>query len=361
MSTENNSTQDEEVTVRALKEDPNTIARFISEVYDLHPHGKSFVPRWSGAFLNHIIFQNPDFTPDHAIGAYQGERLVGLIMAQPHTVIADGAPVKSIYGSWLAVKPEWGAQFTAIRLLDELRMRHKAQGARLMLGVAYRSGPGVGLDFWESYARAFPNQISSGRDLKFWTRVLDGKALAEAVHDPLLKVGGQTARVWPVRQPKPLQGLRDYAADDLQMCQRLLSGSGAEMCTVPSDWELQSAPDLATGPQTLVIDLGSGVVGLSMFHVLPMSDAKPLYVGMIDHFVCEAGSTERNRLMAATLWRLKQAGACLALMPRKPHIKSGPMLMSGFVPYEAEFKTFLMPIDDDIPCDMPASYDLLVR
>jgi hypothetical protein len=350
-----------ELTIAPLREEPSEIARFIASVYGSYPHGKSFVPCWTGPFLKHVIFDDPDFTPDHALGAYLGNTLVGLVMAQPYVVHCNVERINGIYGSWMAITPEGAAHFAAIRLLAELKVRHQARGAKFMVGVAYRSGPGVGLDFWEGYARTFPKDISQGRDLTFWARVLNGSALAAAVHDPLLKMAGHAARLRPVLKPRPDPGVREFGSGDLERCQDLLRQSPARMRTAPTLWQLQSAPDIAIGPQTLVVDRGAGVVAVSMFHVLPMSDAKPLAVGMIDHLVSEHGSKDQHRLLAATLWRMKQAGACLALMPRKPHIESGPLLLAGFVPYAADFKMFLLPYDEQLPANMPASYDLLVR
>ncbi|HUU24280.1 MAG TPA: GNAT family N-acetyltransferase [Methyloceanibacter sp.] len=351
----------EALTIAPLSIEPDEIARFIAKVYDQHPHGKSFVPRWSGAFLKHIIFDDPQFTPDHALGAYLRDQLVGLIMAQPYAVHMDGRRVAGAYGSWLAVTPQGAGQFAAIKLLHELRTRLAAQGAEFMVGVAYRSGPGVGLDFWESYARAFPKDISPGRDLTYWARVLDGGMLAAAVKDPLLKLGGFAARLRPVSKPSATADIRAFAGEDLERCQQLLAEAPAQMRTAPSLWELQPAPSLDEGPQTLVLDRGAGAEAVSMFHVLPMSDARPLRVGMIEHLVCPGSSRDRQRLLAATLWRLKQHGACLALLPQKPYIGSAEMLLAGFVPYDGHFKIFTMPLSDNVPPQMPASYDLLVR
>ena len=350
----------QELTVAPLKIGPDEIAAFIARVYDQHPHGHSFVPRWTGPFLKHIIFDHPQFTPDHALGAYLGDRLAGLIMAQPYAVYLDSKRVEGAYGSWLAVTPQAAGQFAAIKLLHELKARLKAQGAKFMVGVAYRSGPGVGLEFWESYARAFPQETSPGRDLTYWARVLDGATFARAVSDPLLKVGGHAARLRPVFRPRAAADIREFANDDLGRCQALLAEAPAQLRTAPDLWELQSAPSLEEGPQTLVLDRGSGPEALSMFHALPMEDATPLRVGIVEH-VCASGARDRQHLLAATLWRLKQHGACLALLPQKPYIGSSEMLLAGFVPYDAHFKTFLMPFDNTIPPQVPASYDLLVR
>lgn len=350
----------EELTIAPLNIGPDEIAAFIAQIYDEYPHGSSFVPRWSGPFLRHIIFDHPQFTPDHALGAYMGDQLAGLIMAQPYAVHMDDRRVEGAYGSWLAVTPRAAGQFAAMKLLHELRERLAAQGAEFMVGVAYRSGPAVGLEFWESYARAFPKEISQGADLKYWARVLDGAAFAAAVKDPLLKLGGFAARLRPVFRPRATADIREFVSGDLERCQELLAEAPARLRTAPSLWELQCAPSLDQGPQTLVLDRGSGPDALSMFHALPMEDATPLRVGIIEH-VCASDARDRQRLLAATLWRLKQSGACLALLPQKPYIGASEMLLAGFVPYDADFKTFLMTLNDTVPPQIPASYDLLVR
>lgn len=351
----------EELVVAQLTIGPDEIARFLSDVYDLHPHGKSFVPRWSGAFLKHIIFDHPQFTPDHALGAYIGGKLVGLIMAQPFAVHLDGERLAGAYGSWLAVTPLGAGQFAAIKLIHELKARLSGRGVQFMVGIAYRSGPGVGLAFWDAYARTFPKDISPGRGLKYWAGILDGAAFAAAVKDPLLKLGGHVARLLPPREPKSANGIRPFASDDLERCQELLAKAPARLRTAPDPWELECAPSLDIGPQALVLDHGSGPDALSMFHIVPMSDAGPLKVGMIDHLVCPGGAKDLRRLLAATLWRLKEGGACLALLPQKPYIASSRMMLAGFVPYDAHFKTYLMPFSETLAPEMPADYDLMVR
>ena len=351
----------QELVIAPLTIEPSDIAQFISNAYDQHPHGSAFVPRWSGAALKHMIFDHPDFTPDHALGAYRGEELVGLIMSQPYAVQLNGKTLKGIYGSWLAIPPDGADQFTAIKLVGGLKERLTKRGAAFMVGVAYRSGARVGLDFWEGYHQAFPNEISPGRDLKYWARVLDGAALARAVNDPLIKLGGYVGRLRAVRKPKGSDCVRAFAAGDLEKCQELMSRAPARLRTAPSLWELQSAPTLDQGPQTLVLDKGRGVEGFSTFHILPMSDAGPLGIGMIDHLVCLKSHVDQSLLLAAVLWRLKSAGACLTLLPRKPYISGWPLLLSGFAPYAADFKMFFMPFREDLAAEMPASYDLLVR
>jgi hypothetical protein len=122
----------EELTIAPLNIGPDEIAAFIAQIYDEYPHGSSFVPRWSGPFLRHIIFDHPQFTPDHALGAYMGDQLAGLIMAQPYAIYIDDQRVEGAYGSWLAVTPRAAGQFAAMKLLHELRERLAAQGAEFM-------------------------------------------------------------------------------------------------------------------------------------------------------------------------------------------------------------------------------------
>lgn len=349
-----------ELTIAPLTIEPDEIARFISECYDGHPHGKSFVPRWTGPFLKHVILDHPESTPDHALGAYVGDRLVGVMMAQPYDVHLDGERFRGAYGSQLAIVPDGAGPLAALKLIGEVKQRLRARGVEVMIGVAYRSGPGVGLDFWERFGRAFPGHISKGQDLKFWARILDGRAFAGAVGDPLLKLGGHASRAIPVREPRHNPHIRPFASGDLERCQTLLADAPARIRTAPTLWHLQSAPNLSVGPETLVLDRGSGPEALSLFHILPMTDAGPLGVGLIEHLV---GGTEsdRHRLLAATLWRLKQAGACLALVPRKPHLSTARMLLGLFAPYAAEFQMFLLPCSDRVVAEMPASFDLMVR
>jgi hypothetical protein len=353
--------EDQEMRIAPLTLAPDEVARFIAGVYDSHSHGPTFVPRWTGAFLKHIVFDNPAATKDHALAAYLGDRVIGTVLAQPHELWIGKNRHQAAYASWLAVTREGARHFAAVRLVDALRHQLKAHGIEVIVGVAYRSGRGVGLDFWDGFARAFPAEVTIGPDLTFWARILDGRALASAVKDPLLRMGAHASLLRPLLRPASDPAIRQFADTDFDACAAIMGASTAEIRIAPSRWELACAEAADMGPQTLVLDGAGGVAAFSSYHILPMEDAGPLRVAMIELLNAQVGVSGLGRLLTQTLWQAKSAGACLALVPRKAHLSPIFMAAAGFVPYQAGFKMIYMPLVNCIPQRMPAHFDMLVR
>ncbi len=361
MTSEQHGGSGEELRIAPLTLAPDAIARFIAGVYDSYNHGNSFVPRWTGAFLDHVVFKNPATTPDHALSAYVGDRLVGLILAQPHEVWIGRKRHQAAYGSWLAVAREGARHFAAVQLVNALRERLRARGVEVIVGIAYRSGRGVGLEFWEGFARAFPAEVTVGPDLTFWARILDGQILANAVKDPLLRMGAHASLLRPLLQPAADPAIRVFADTDFEACAALMAGATAEMRIAPSRWELACAGAADQGPQTLVMSGSSGISALASYHILPMEDATPLRVAMIELLNAQPGVSGIGRLLTQTLWHAKASGASLALIPRKDHLSSTFMVSASFVPYQAGFKMLCMPLAAGIPQRIPTHFDMLVR
>ncbi len=361
MTSDPQGESDEDLRIAPLTLAPDVIAHFIAEVYDSYGHGTSFVPRWTAAFLDHVVFKHPETTPDHALGAYVGDRLVGIIMAQPHEVWIGQTRHRAAYSSWLAVTREGARYFAALQLVNALRDRLRARGVEVIFGLAYRSGRSVGLNFWEGFARAFPTEITIGPDLKFWSRVLDGRAFAKAVKSPLLRVGAYASYVRPLLKPAADPSIRQFAGADFDVCAAIMTNAGSKLRIAPSPWELASAQAADQGPQTLVMHGATGAQAFGAYHILPMEDAGSLRLAMIELLNAQPGTRGIGRLLTHLLWHAKASGASLAVIPRKPHLSAAFMLAAGFVPYEAGFKMLYMPLTANIPQRMPANFDMLVR
>lgn len=354
-------TASEELRIGPLTLPPAEIARFIASVYDSYDHGTSFVPRWSGAFIKHVVLDHPQSTQDHALAAYLGDRVVGLVLAQPHELWIGREKVEATHASWLAVTREGARHFAAVQLINALRERLRKRGSKAIVGIAYRSGRGAGLDFWEGFSRAFPAEVTIGPDLTFWARVLDGANLAKAVRDPLLRMGAHASLLRPFTRPAVDPSIRPFAPKDLDGCAAIMASSAATMRMAPSLHDLASAASADQGPQTLVMDGTGGVAAFASYHILPMEDAAPLRIAMVELINARAGAGGISRLLMQTLWHAKSAGAYLALVPRKPQLSSAIMVSAGFVPYQAGFKMVYMPLGDGIAPRIPAQFDLLVR
>jgi hypothetical protein len=191
--------------------------------------------------------------------------------------------------------------------------------------------------------------------------VLDGRTLAKAVKDPLLQMGALGSLLRPLLRPAADPAIRPFAEQDLEACAAIMGEASADIRIAPSQWELACADAADMGPRTLIMDAAAGVAAFSTHHILPMEDAGPLRVAVIELLNAHPGASGLGRLLTQTLWQAKSAGACLALIPRKAHLSSTFMISAGFVPYQAGFKMIYMPLADGVPRRMPADFDLLVR
>jgi len=242
-----------------------------------------------------------------------------------------------------------------------MRERLAARGAHFIVGVTYRSGGGSGLEFWSAFAKACPGDVQIGPELKFWVRVTEGRLLAQSAKSMLIRLGAQLARLRPPWQSADAKFVRIAEPKDFEGCRALIAASSAEVKSVPSDYELTSARDPAQGPQTLVLDRGRGVEAVATFQVLAMEDRTPLQVGMIDHLLAPPDSDEMSTLVNEVLWRLRAAGACLALLPRAPDLKYPRLLRSRFFPYPESFEMVYMQLTNQAPERLSASFELPVR
>lgn len=354
-------TQSDELRIGPLTLSPAEIAQFIASVYDSYDHGNSFVPRWTPEFLRHVVLDHPQRTEDHALAAYLGDRVVGLVLAHPHEIWTGRERHAATHASWLAVTREGARHFAAVQLINALRERLRKRGSKAIVGIAYRSGRGAGLDFWEGFSRAFPAEVTIGPDLTFWARVLDGANLAKAVRDPLLRMGAHASLLRPFTRPAADPSVRLFTAKDIDGCAAIMAASTAEMRVAPSLYDLAPTPSANDGPQTLVMEGAGGISAFSSYHILPMEDAAPLRIAMVELIAAKAGAGGISRLLTQTLWHAKSAGAYLALVPRKPQLSSAIMVAAGFVPYQAGFKMVYMPLAQDVAQRIPGQFDLLVR
>ena len=92
-----------------------------------------------------------------------------------------------------------------------------------------------------------------------------------------------------------------------------------------------------------------------------MEDAAPLKIGMIDHLLGRPDGDGVSTLVNEILWRLRQSGACLALLPRAPDLNYGRLLRSRFFPYPEAFQMIYMRLTCEAPERLPESFQLPVR
>ena len=71
MTEENRGDADQDLRIAPLRLAPDEVARFVATAFDSYSHGTAFVPRWGAEFLKHVVFDHPDMTSDHALGAYR--------------------------------------------------------------------------------------------------------------------------------------------------------------------------------------------------------------------------------------------------------------------------------------------------
>lgn len=349
------------MVIKPVTETPDELAAFVSATFAARVSDKAPRPRWTGEFFRDFVLGHPDRTVDHALGAYANGKLLGTIMSVPYTMFIGDKRLHGAYGSWLAVESEGIRQLAAPHLIAELSKRLIGRGAHFVIGVTHRSGPGTGLDFWSSYARAFPRQVVVGPELKYWIRVIDGGRLADALRRPWLKLQAAIATIWPVRRSEPASEVRYYADGDFEGCADLFFRMPAQMRTAPSRADFAGDGNCGTRPQTLVLDRGRGIEAASSIYLQPMTDARPFQTGVIDHLVYRPQTKGISILIYETLRRLRDGGAILATLPMGTGQPIAQLLAAGFVPYRAEHYFVFQPLSNEAPHALSNSFLLPLR
>jgi GNAT superfamily N-acetyltransferase len=321
--------------VRPFEGSPEELSDFVVSQWNAWYSGRMFVPRWSGDYFRWQLRMDDAERRRHLIAAYQGTRLVGVVLHFPMQFATADERFAASQASWMSVSPAFRGQGVASALHQSLRALHRELGLRFQLLFAYY---GHRASLGPKWLRTQTANTSAVRKTGFWVRVLDP---ARAAGWDLNRAEGWLTRLatplFPILRARPRPNLLIRAAEyrDLPRCLELANQS-AQHCDLRLVWDADSLSrqlGLNGFSHALVAEEHGAVRGFITFHMLPILGRTEAPIGILDLVVVsELSWAARNELLDSVLMSLQGRGAIAALKLRVGDYPSGLFLRWGWFP-----------------------------
>lgn len=325
------------IEIRSFAGDAAELSEFVNRAWRAWFEGAEIVPVSDAAYFDWLFFQRPGFDRDLLVAAYDGDVLVGALLAfdVPHGGRRQHNP--GAFASWLTIDPGRAEPSVAIRMVLDLRRRLGERGIARCLGFALAEGSGSSqaMKFWKSAADAFDGAIGFHHLVRFSIRVIDADAMAAFSLDAWERRGTNLWRLLPLGDGRSVPGIRPYQPSDLPRCERLLQET---LGRVDCGFDL-AGPNLAHQlsygdvASTWVYCEDDVVMGWVNYHRLQLLGREPAMFGFVDQIVMHRlGRRQRRLLMKAALRGMRTQGLAAALalvLPAWPHAE---LTSVGFLP-----------------------------
>lgn len=343
------------VEIRTYEGDGSDLQELTNRCWRATVGGKALFPLWSQRYFQWRLLDPRGGGRDFHVVAYRGSKPVGCILGEPLAFEIGGRPVQGTLSSWLTVDPEDPNPRVALQLLSAFRSRHRERGMRFSMGF----NDAVSRRFWETLAKRPPHDVHVLDEIWMWTRIFDGRAVAEAgltQGDRLVPV---IAKLIPGIRPRSPAPVRGYLPSDLPRFRAALAaqGKGAD---VRIDWseprlDLQLDHPYA---RTVVLEV-DGRVGFLNYYGIQLCGARPVNVGMIDLFAGDLHFVERLSLLETACRRMKEEGLQMTAMMRSAAAPDTVLGAAGFMPYPANVNLFWFFVDPELRLEKPVRHHVL--
>ena len=332
------------VEIRPFDGAPEEMASFLRGVWVDAGEGRVLTPLWSREYLDWQFFDNPHAERDYMLAAYDQGSLVGAFLAVDGRFRAGDRTFRGSWGSWLTVAPEYRTQFIAPQLVAAMCERHMAHGSRLIMGYGYPAAAGMSIEFWQAFARAWPNVVSIGPAIAMWVRILNVKAVSRASLSwlDIVKYGALGGLGSWSRTDATDASIRPARAEDVPACLDLLQKATGSLA-FSFVWEAtRLAHQLCYGSvaQSLVATHDREVVAWINFHQLHLSGRERVPIGVIDHFVVPPPHVARYgaALLRAALARMRARGDAAAIILNLPVWPKSSVIRCRFAPLHLGYR-----------------------
>ncbi len=350
------------VEIRSYEGDGGDLAALVQRAWKQNFQGQKWFPLWDQKYFAWRVLDPRLGSRDLCVAAYEGDSLIGCIMAEAAEFQWGDQRVRGSYSSWLSVDQESQSRGVALRLVDELRLRHQQQGLRFSIGCTRIDHQSPARKFWDSLARRRPDEFRFWGPIRLWAHVLNPVRVAAAGLTTWERWGPQLLRLiprWPTRAKRP-SGIRPFRADDTAECLRLL-----EIQNRTTDFQmrwnsdrLEHQLDHGQFPRTFVSHDGTSLHGFLNYYALTWSGEQDLRVAMIDLLAGDQWWPQRSLLKAAEA-QMRDDGVDLVLMMASAAAPASVLLSRGFVPIDAEVELFSLFVDPQLNCPPPKSFHIL--
>jgi hypothetical protein len=330
------------VEIRNYEGDGVDVANLVHRTWTSVFGGKMWFPFWNHPYFSWRLLDERGGGRDFLVSAYKGTQLVGCLFAEPMTFRIKGRTVRGTMSSWLSVDPDIRVPNLALRLVEGLRRRHEEHGMGVSIGCTSRDAKAPNRRFWDTLVQRKPEEFCFWGEIRFWTRVFDGPAVAAAGLTAFERFAPRLAALIPAPSTKRPQasGIRPFRQSDLSRCLDWLQLQ-SRTADVHMVWsvprlDLQLNHDYT---RTLVLERGDEG-GFINYYMIDWSGARPVRVGMIDLFAGSLSLFSQVSLLRAAERRMKAEGIQLAVMMASCAAPAKPLLTAGFVPVPSHVDMF---------------------
>lgn len=346
------------IEIRTYQGDGSDLAEFTNRIWRGAVGGKMLFPLWDRDFFQWRLLDPRGGGRDFHIAAYDGDRLVGCVLAEPMTFDVQGQRKQATLSSWLTVDKQMKVPRLATRMLAELRRRHQEREMAFSMGYTGTAAR----DFWAGVSARSPGELQFLDRITFWSRPFDAAAVSASGFSFVERHGPRIVRLLPTlrQQPRtPVRGFRTGATGDLARCLDWLSAqsTGAD---VRIAWESERLELKLAHPRarTLVLDeVERG--GFINYYSIRMLGAAEVQVGVIDLFAGTLDFFQKLALLGAACERMREEGVELAVMMRAASAPPRVMLAAGFIPFPTNVELFWYFKDPALSVASPPSYHIL--
>lgn len=312
---------------------PEELADFVGSVWAESYAGKMVFPHWTAEYFRWQFRWIDRQAPDYLLAAYDGDRLAGVLLGTAFTFRTHAEVLPGAQWSWLSIHHDYRGQGITKALNEERIARHRAHQAPLCVSFRF---------FGSKHSQAEQLRENTPhkrfhRKIGNWARVIDAERFARWTYSSLEGLAARcTVPLAPrVRGIAPENSIRQFAADDLDACLKLLKQSQSK-ASLWIDWTRdQLAHQLGGSPvsQTLVLQDGESIDGLINFHILPMQAKTVENVAIIDLIAFGPVSIARQtQLLRTAISRMAEQQAILVIKPRLGETPLWPLLRLWFAP-----------------------------
>lgn len=333
--------------VRPYDGDASELARFIQRHWRTSYEGRVLIPLWSENELKWHFFENPYAVRDYMLGAYHAGRLVGAFFASAATFRLQNQLFEGSYGSWLTVDPSFRNSLVAPSLISEMLERHRLRGARCIFGLGFPSGAGMSLEFWEAFAKAYPNLVEISDSIGYWLRVIDSTVILRHCLLAPWERAVVRATSWQ-RRPRSFHSdgaIDKFRDSDVGDCLELITTAANQLELTPVWLREPLCHHLGAGcSEALVWRAATSVGGVISYYRQDILGERPFAVGMIEELAARSTS-HATKLLRTALKSMDDSGVSAAIATADATRPKVALLNSGFIPFGFGHRLILVRID----------------
>lgn len=352
------------VEIRTYDDDGHDLAALVQRAWKQNFQGETWFPWWDQGYFQWRVLSPVYRNRELCLAAYEGARLVGCILAEAAEFATENGQLRGSYSSWLSVDSECRSRGVVLRLVDELRTRHRELGLRFSLGVTRADPKSPARKLWDTLDRRRPDEFCFWGRQRLWARVLNPAQMAQAGLTMWERWASQLLHCMPrwTTSGRPPKDVRPFQSDDTPWCLRMLQhqSSPAHLRMIWNPERLQHQLNGCGFPRTLVSLEESAPHGFLNYYLVTWCGRREIRVAMIDLFVGEADWRKQRRLLKAAENQMCRDGVDLVLMLSSQASPGHVLLSGGYLPIDAGVELFGLFIDSPWNCPKPRSFHILM-